>query len=53
MHPVTLCVTSGSGTRSVPGGIPTRSVGTIINAVRGNDQLARVNPLAGNGSAVL
>jgi hypothetical protein len=26
MHQVTLCVT---GTRSVPGGIPTRSVGTI------------------------
>ncbi len=26
MHPVTLCVTFQSGTRSVPGGIPTRSV---------------------------
>ncbi len=24
MHPVTLCFTSRSGTRSVPGGIPTR-----------------------------
>jgi hypothetical protein len=31
MHPVTLCVTFKSGTRSVPGGIPTQSVGTIIN----------------------
>ncbi len=28
MHPVTLRVTN-SGTQSVPGGIPTRSVGTI------------------------
>ncbi len=26
MHPVTLCVTLQSGTRSVPGGVPTRSV---------------------------
>ena len=24
MHPVTLCVTARSGTRSVPGGVPTR-----------------------------
>ncbi|SDB11953.1 hypothetical protein SAMN03159386_00866, partial [Pseudomonas sp. NFACC17-2] len=30
MHPVTLCVTSRSGTRSVPGDIPTQE--------RGNDQ---------------
>jgi hypothetical protein len=29
MHPVTLCVTCRNGTRSVPGGIPTQSVGTI------------------------
>jgi hypothetical protein len=34
MHPVTLCVTFKSGTRSVPGGIPTQSVGTIT---QGND----------------
>ncbi len=37
MHPVALCVTSQSGTRSVPGGIPTRSVGTI--GVRLNAEL--------------
>jgi len=30
MHPVTLCVTSKNGTQSVPGSIPTQSVGTII-----------------------
>ena len=29
MHPVTLCVTQQKGTRSVPGDIPTQSVGTI------------------------
>ncbi|MNO56187.1 hypothetical protein D3C76_466980 [compost metagenome] len=31
-HPVTLCVT---GTRSIPGGIPTQSVGTIIRKALG------------------
>jgi len=32
MHPVTLRVTSKGGTRSVPGGIPTQSVGTISHS---------------------
>jgi len=32
MHPVTLCVTIEKQTRSVWGGIPTQSVGTINEA---------------------
>ena len=34
MHPVTLCVTFNSRTRSVPGGVPTQSVGTITVIVQ-------------------
>ncbi|MGF6112083.1 hypothetical protein ABH906_000531 [Pseudomonas frederiksbergensis] len=32
MHPVTLCVTPQKRTRSVQGGIPTQSMGTISQA---------------------
>jgi len=34
MHPVTLCVTFNSGTRSVPGDVPTLCVGTITVIVQ-------------------
>ena len=34
MHPVTLCVTFKSGTRSVLGGVPTQSMGTITVIVQ-------------------
>ncbi|PIB43692.1 hypothetical protein AOA59_16595 [Pseudomonas sp. 2822-15] len=63
MHPVTLRVTLAlvlslalpGGTRSVPGGIPTRSVGTIdvplcpleLAAVQVGEHVAKVSDLMG------
>jgi len=41
MHPVTLCVTVAKGRGSVPGGVSTRSVGTISIAAMGEEVFKR------------